>query len=437
MPAVPGTGSSAGANGAGRVPGAAQRRLMDSPELLDVLFEREEPLPCSVFPSPDHPFAGSAWAGSGGSGLNDGDPDDFLKLLINPNEVFSAGSPRASPASDSGISEAPCSESPQPGEGAPTAFREGPCAAGALGSEPLHSKVVSIQLGERDWPPPFLVPDACIMNELPAVPPAAAARPGSVPMAGGTGAMQTAVVLLQFPDLFLTEEEKRLLSQEGVSLPSNLPLTKAEERLLKKVRRKIRNKQSAQDSRRRKKEYIDGLESRVAACSTQNQELQKKVQELEKDNVSLLGQLRKLQALIKQTSNKAAQTSTCILILILSLGLIIFPTYSPLRRGVRGSQGGYQPSRVISRNILNQGELSEPAEAPGTVEPPAPEPEQSPGEQPRPDVAVQDGAEAADGGPTPLGSGSRKMGTNTSALAQGQGPGASRDGVRPLHADEM
>ncbi|NXN33875.1 CR3L4 protein, partial [Nycticryphes semicollaris] len=89
------------------------------------------------------------------------------------------------------------------------------------------------------------------------------------------------------------------------------PSPQAEERILKKVRRKIRNKQSAQDSRRRKKEYLDGLESRAAACSAQNQELRKKVQELEKLNGSLLQQL---QALITRTSNKAAQTGTCVLV---------------------------------------------------------------------------------------------------------------------------
>ncbi|NXK00994.1 CR3L4 protein, partial [Corythaixoides concolor] len=111
--------------------------------------------------------------------------------------------------------------------------------------------------------------------------------------------------------LHLTEEEKRLLAQEGVTLPGTLPLTQAEERILKKVRRKIRNKQSAQDSRRRKKEYLDRLESRAAACSAQNQELRKKIQELEKRNGSLL---RQLQALITRTSNKAAQTGTCAMV---------------------------------------------------------------------------------------------------------------------------
>ncbi|NXP52208.1 CR3L4 protein, partial [Heliornis fulica] len=89
-----------------------------------------------------------------------------------------------------------------------------------------------------------------------------------------------------------------------------LPL-QTEERILKKVRRKIRNKQSAQDSRRRKKEYLDGLESRAAACRAQNQELRNKIQELERHNGVLL---RQLQALIKETANKSAQTGTCVLV---------------------------------------------------------------------------------------------------------------------------
>lgn len=88
-----------------------------------------------------------------------------------------------------------------------------------------------------------------------------------------------------------------------------------EEQILKRVRRKIRNKRSAQESRRKKKVYVGGLESRyererdsvlsvrflkgghrpyphifvisprVLKYTAQNMELQNKVQLLEEQNL--------------------------------------------------------------------------------------------------------------------------------------------------------
>ena len=71
--------------------------------------------------------------------------------------------------------------------------------------------------------------------------------------------------------LKLTEEEKRMLVSEGYRIPDRLPLSKLEERSLKKIRRKIKNKISAQESRRKKKEYMDRLEERFELYSSELQ----------------------------------------------------------------------------------------------------------------------------------------------------------------------
>ncbi|KAG5682351.1 hypothetical protein PVAND_011708 [Polypedilum vanderplanki] len=95
-------------------------------------------------------------------------------------------------------------------------------------------------------------------------------------------------------ELILTDEEKRTLLAEGYPIPQKLPLTKAEEKSLKKIRRKIKNKISAQESRRKKKEYMDQLERRVEKLVTENNNFRQKVKVLSDENSNLLKELQQL-----------------------------------------------------------------------------------------------------------------------------------------------
>ncbi|XP_053263418.1 cyclic AMP-responsive element-binding protein 3-like protein 2 isoform X1 [Podarcis raffonei] len=146
--------------------------------------------------------------------------------------------------------------------------------------------------------------------------------------------------------LILTEEEKRTLIAEGYPIPTKLPLTKAEEKALKKIRRKIKNKISAQESRRKKKEYMDSLEKKVECCSNENSELRKKVEVLENTNRTLLQQLQRLQAMVAgkvSRSCKAAgtQTGTCLMVVVLCFA-IIFGSFSQ----------SYGPTSSITKAVL-------------------------------------------------------------------------------------
>nr|XP_056709213.1 cyclic AMP-responsive element-binding protein 3-like protein 4 [Euleptes europaea] len=442
-----------------------------SPDLLDVLFERREGLfpssafsgsdPRLSFPLQDHAYGCISektcemWVPGMEQVQNDSDPEDLLQMFINPNEVYSSRSPLASPESDSGISDDPRADTPSQNEAippdlSPTSIYEVICDSGLTEGETLPGNVFSSHL--ENWIPPVMFPEACITSEISpslfenmAKPNMAEISRNQVSLSSQGWAGQGSFLQQHLPGFFLTDEERRLLNQEGVSLQGHLPLTKAEERVLKKVRRKIRNKQSAQDSRRRKKEYVDGLESRVAAYSAQNQELQKKLQELETHNVSLISQLQKLQGLIKWTSTKAAQTSTCLVILIFSLGLLILPSYSSLMRGTQISEEGYQPSGVISRTILTEGGLSDPEEPPGADEP---EPLPLETEPPQKGLLGLDAGGGEKGAKDNVGErlgnvsapgpfGNSQMEPKEGLLVKAEKPMPERDPAKQIHADEM
>merc|ERR1712209_327209 len=92
-------------------------------------------------------------------------------------------------------------------------------------------------------------------------------------------------------------------------------------------RRKIRNKVSAQDSRKRKREYLDNMEDRVKACSDENQELKDKIKALESQNKTLAAQLRRLHQIVVNGGLRQGQTSTAMMVLLLSTALFLIPGF--------------------------------------------------------------------------------------------------------------
>ncbi|XP_036170476.1 cyclic AMP-responsive element-binding protein 3-like protein 3 isoform X4 [Myotis myotis] len=302
---------------------------IDSLELLDLLFDRQDGIL-------RHEDLGEDWGHAGDQQvLPAPDSEEFLNCILGSGDSVPS-SPLWSPAdSDSGISEdLPSDPQDTPPHNVPaTAPGGGHFSESGKGLCPSYLPVphspnrplgpaaqvleASVAIDLEMWNP-GLYPEE--QAELAVSPPSCNLTVKDLLLSGSGDLQQHALAAPHLlrpgtghcQELVLTEDEKKLLAKEGISLPTQLPLTKYEERVLKKIRRKIRNKQSAQESRKKKKEYIDGLETRMSACTAQNQELQRKVLHLEKQNQSLLEQLKKLQAIVVQSTSKSAQAGTCI-----------------------------------------------------------------------------------------------------------------------------
>lgn len=328
----------------------------DGIELLDWLFDQNDGILCHE--ETDHHGNPNIWPGQEQAIMQSSDQanDDFLNALLSGNDSV-PGSPLWSPShSDSGISEDPHSDhmdSPLRPESPPGGETQHYSPGIQIKSD-LEARTLNV-IGADGWHQGFPSGRPRIVqyssDEQRAQLPSGAPLTVKDLLLSGTPEPPLQPSQQSIQELVLNDDEKKLLAKEGVTLPNQLPLTKYEERILKKIRRKIRNKQSAQESRKKKKEYVDGLESRMAACNAHNQELQRKVSQLEKCNISLLDQLRRLQALVMNTSNKPVQTGTCILVLVLSFSLILFPSLKPFS-DTKVTQGDFSPVRIQSRSLL-------------------------------------------------------------------------------------
>ena len=64
------------------------------------------------------------------------------------------------------------------------------------------------------------------------------------------------------------------------------------EKNLKKARRKIKNKISAQESRKRKRDYVNNLEERISDFTSENQQLKRDLEKERSEKKTLMSQVK-------------------------------------------------------------------------------------------------------------------------------------------------
>ncbi|KAG8519109.1 Cyclic AMP-responsive element-binding protein 3-like protein 3 [Galemys pyrenaicus] len=338
---------------------------MDSLELLDLLFDRQDGIL-------RHVELGEDWGCAEDQVLPGPGSDDFLSSFLGSGDSVPS-SPLWSPAaSDSGISEdLPSDPQDTPPRSGPAAtpvdchtsescssYGPGtPCPARTPGPG-AQALEASVAINLEMWRP-GLYPGE--QTQLPHSPPGCNLTVKELLLSGSSGDLQhhhpTAPHLFRpgighSQELVLTEDEKKLLAKEGIMLPTQLPLTKA---------------------------------SQWDPCPWV---FPFPVAVRHESRLSLLEQLKKLQAIVVQSTSKSAQTGTCIAVLLLSFALIVLPSISPFTPNKAQSPGDFAPLRVFSRTLHNDAasrvapDITPGSEAPGPqlkTGTPQEDPSESPG----------------------------------------------------------
>jgi len=132
----------------------------------------------------------------------------------------------------------------------------------------------------------------------------------------------------------VTAEEQEVLTREGWELT---------EKNLKKARRKIKNKISAQESRKRKRDYVNNLEERISDFTSENQQLKRDLEKERSEKKTLMSQLRELQAVVgsrfqsKNTKSTGTQTSAAVMVVLLCC-TVFKGTFSSTNEEIKNEQ---------------------------------------------------------------------------------------------------
>jgi len=107
-------------------------------------------------------------------------------------------------------------------------------------------------------------------------------------------------------DIAIAKDDLLKFSSEDLesyvkALSSTRSLTTAEQKEIKRQRRLIKNRESAQQSRKRKKDKVGDLEGQVSQLESVNEERKAKLEEIQAENVILKAEVSQLVSVIKDS----------------------------------------------------------------------------------------------------------------------------------------